>query len=293
MSVAVSTPHWRSSRPAPPRRHRPGQPHPPSVGRRRALATAASLGFLTEPMVSIQRPRLGNTIYGQYGRDFTSSDGQSFMVVRLTARHLGTGRLTRTASRRRAGRLLGVDFARRRQPLRATAGRSTTCSPNGSDPHRRGGRRRAVGQLGAVGPLSRARRGGSSPRVTANPFVCAPASGPDRDARHPDYRCRWTVRTPTATGAAPRRRQPRYRPNKQDMTNGVLTGLLTLAPVVTTPSAERATGRWKTRHGGHRRPGDASPRVTVDAERVPTALHVQFLRGGDAGEPVDYRVTRS
>ena len=54
-----------------------------------ALATAANLGFLTEVMVTgAQRPRLGNAIFGQYGRDFTSSDGVSFMVVALTPRHV-------------------------------------------------------------------------------------------------------------------------------------------------------------------------------------------------------------
>ncbi|MGV0992227.1 MAG: CoA transferase [Mycobacterium sp.] len=53
-----------------------------------ALATAANLGFLTEVMVTgQQRPRLGNAIFGQYGRDFTSSDEVSFMVVALTPRH--------------------------------------------------------------------------------------------------------------------------------------------------------------------------------------------------------------
>ena len=53
-----------------------------------ALATAANLGFLTEVMVNgTQRSRLGNAIYGQYGQNFTSSDGASFMVVALTNRH--------------------------------------------------------------------------------------------------------------------------------------------------------------------------------------------------------------
>ncbi len=53
-----------------------------------ALATAANLGFLTEAMVNgVQRPRLGNAIFGQYGRDFVSSDGRRFMVVALTPRH--------------------------------------------------------------------------------------------------------------------------------------------------------------------------------------------------------------
>ncbi len=53
-----------------------------------ALATAGNLGLLTEPQVNgTQRARLGNAIFGQYGQDFTSSDGVSFMVVALTARH--------------------------------------------------------------------------------------------------------------------------------------------------------------------------------------------------------------
>ncbi|CAN5689390.1 CoA transferase [soil metagenome] len=53
-----------------------------------ALATAGNLGFLTEPMINgTQRERLGNAIYGQYGANFTSSDGVSFMLVALTGRH--------------------------------------------------------------------------------------------------------------------------------------------------------------------------------------------------------------
>ncbi len=79
-----------------------------------ALATAANLGFLTEPMVNgVQRPRLGNAIYGQYGRDFTSSDGQSFMVVALTPRHFrDLAELTGTAQAVAAlADSLGVDFA--------------------------------------------------------------------------------------------------------------------------------------------------------------------------------------
>ena len=53
-----------------------------------ALATAGSLGFLTEPMVTDrERPRLGNALYGQYGQTFTSADGVDFMVVALTGRH--------------------------------------------------------------------------------------------------------------------------------------------------------------------------------------------------------------
>jgi acyl-CoA thioesterase II len=31
---------------------------------------------------------------------------------------------------------------------------------------------------------------------------------------------------------------------------------------------------------------------TVEADRMPTNMHLQFLRGGEAGDPVDYAVTR-
>ena len=31
---------------------------------------------------------------------------------------------------------------------------------------------------------------------------------------------------------------------------------------------------------------------TVDADRPPTNIHLQFLRGGEAGEPVEYTVAR-
>lgn len=79
-----------------------------------ALATAANLGFLTEAMVNgHQRPRLGNAIYGQYGRDFTTGDGESFMVVALTARHFrDLAELTGTTEAVAAlAEALGADFA--------------------------------------------------------------------------------------------------------------------------------------------------------------------------------------
>jgi 2-methylfumaryl-CoA isomerase len=78
-----------------------------------ALATAGNLGLLTEPQVNgTQRARLGNTIYGQYGQDFTSSDRVAFMVVLLTPRHFrdmvhvtGTGSAVVALAE-----ALGVDF---------------------------------------------------------------------------------------------------------------------------------------------------------------------------------------
>jgi 2-methylfumaryl-CoA isomerase len=79
-----------------------------------ALATAANLGFLTEPMVNgTQRPRLGNAIYGQYGQDFTSSDGATFMLVALTNRHFrDLAELTGTTKAVAAvAEALGADFS--------------------------------------------------------------------------------------------------------------------------------------------------------------------------------------
>jgi 2-methylfumaryl-CoA isomerase len=53
-----------------------------------ALATAGNLSFFTEAMINgTTRERTGNSVYGTYGQDFTSSDGVSFMVVALTGRH--------------------------------------------------------------------------------------------------------------------------------------------------------------------------------------------------------------
>jgi 2-methylfumaryl-CoA isomerase len=79
-----------------------------------ALATAANLGFLTEVMVNgTERPRLGNSVFGQYGQNFTSSDGVSFMVVALTGRHFhDLAELTGTAKAVAAvAEALSADFA--------------------------------------------------------------------------------------------------------------------------------------------------------------------------------------
>ncbi|MCX2929115.1 CoA transferase [Mycobacterium sp. CVI_P3] len=79
-----------------------------------ALATAANLGFLTEPMVNgTQRPRLGNAIYGQYGQDYTSSDGVTFMLVALTNRHFRdlTALTGTTKAVAAVAEALGADFS--------------------------------------------------------------------------------------------------------------------------------------------------------------------------------------
>ena len=53
-----------------------------------ALATAGTLGYLTEPQLDgSSRPAVGNHIYGTFGTDFTTADGGRFMIVALTTRH--------------------------------------------------------------------------------------------------------------------------------------------------------------------------------------------------------------
>lgn len=80
-----------------------------------ALATAGDLGYLAEAQLSEQpRQRMGNDVYGDFGRDFATRDGARVMVLVLTERHWADLlRLTGTASL--VGRLeteLGVDFTR-------------------------------------------------------------------------------------------------------------------------------------------------------------------------------------
>lgn len=54
-----------------------------------ALATAGTLGHLAEAQLRPDSARTpdGNHVYGSFGRDFQSADGERFMVVALTPRH--------------------------------------------------------------------------------------------------------------------------------------------------------------------------------------------------------------
>jgi 2-methylfumaryl-CoA isomerase len=50
-----------------------------------AAATMANLGFMAETLFAgHQRPRMGNDIYGAFGRDFTTRDGQKLMLLAIT-----------------------------------------------------------------------------------------------------------------------------------------------------------------------------------------------------------------
>ncbi|MGW0201295.1 CoA transferase [Nonomuraea sp. NPDC003201] len=78
-----------------------------------ALATAGSLGYLAEAQLNgTSRERIGNHVYGTFGRDFATADGGRLMVVALTERHwrdlLAATGLTGVVSALAAA--LGVDF---------------------------------------------------------------------------------------------------------------------------------------------------------------------------------------
>jgi 2-methylfumaryl-CoA isomerase len=48
-------------------------------------ATMANLGFTAETLLSgSQRPRMGNDIFGAFGRDFATKDGQTLMLLAIT-----------------------------------------------------------------------------------------------------------------------------------------------------------------------------------------------------------------
>ncbi|GAA2582243.1 CoA transferase [Actinomadura fulvescens] len=77
-----------------------------------ALATAGNLGFLAEAQLGQERPRVGNHLFGGFGRDFAVADGR-VMVVAMTGRHFAdlcqvTGVRETVAE---LERLLGADFS--------------------------------------------------------------------------------------------------------------------------------------------------------------------------------------
>lgn len=53
-----------------------------------AVATAGNLGYLAEAELSTHsRERMGNQVYGDFGRDFVTADGVHVMLLVLTSRH--------------------------------------------------------------------------------------------------------------------------------------------------------------------------------------------------------------
>ncbi|PID44502.1 MAG: 2-methylfumaryl-CoA isomerase [Proteobacteria bacterium] len=51
-----------------------------------AMAVLSHLGFIAEATLGAERPRYGNYLYGAFGRDFLTADGERVMVIGLTGR---------------------------------------------------------------------------------------------------------------------------------------------------------------------------------------------------------------
>ncbi len=78
-----------------------------------ALSTVANLGHVAEAEVlGEQRARLGNDLYGAFGRDFATADGERFIVVAISAKQWrGLVQATGLAAQVEAiEQRLGVDF---------------------------------------------------------------------------------------------------------------------------------------------------------------------------------------
>ncbi len=79
-----------------------------------AMSTVANLGHVAEAeILGGQRARLGNDLYGAFGRDFLTSDGQRFIVVAISIKQWN-GMLEATGTSAQVAALeqeLGVDFS--------------------------------------------------------------------------------------------------------------------------------------------------------------------------------------
>ena len=279
-----------------------------------ALATAGNLSFLTEVMVNgTARERIGNSIYGQYGQEFTSSDGVSFMVVALTGRHFrDLCELTGTTKAVAAlAETLGADFSDEGERYRhrdALTGLFTEWfSRHTAD--------EIAAALSATSILWERYRSFAEvvteDRVTANPMF-TPLDQP-RIGRIPGTRACRCRSTATIRGRSP---HPRSATTRRACSRSGWGS----APSTSRSSPNRAPWHERTaescstlqpgcrcRHAGSGPPADpagkrafggqfvaqslAAACRTVDADRLPTNMHLQFLRGGEAGDPVEYAVT--
>jgi len=52
-----------------------------------ATGSVANLGMIAEALVTSPRPRLGNDVFGAFGRDFVTADGTRLMLMAITPRH--------------------------------------------------------------------------------------------------------------------------------------------------------------------------------------------------------------
>jgi 2-methylfumaryl-CoA isomerase len=79
-----------------------------------AIASLGHLGQIAEVQGGADRPKMGNTLFGAFGRDFKTADSQRLMVVAITPRQW-TGLLTALALGQAVAAIegaLGVSFAK-------------------------------------------------------------------------------------------------------------------------------------------------------------------------------------
>ena len=278
-----------------------------------ALATAGNLSFLTEVMVNgVARERIGNSIFGQYGQAFISSDGASFMVVALTGRHFRdlaevTGTTKATAA---LGDALGADFTDEGQRYRHRDALTGLVHRVVHRSHRRRDHRGIVGDLHPLGALPhlRRRRGQSegdreSVVQPAGPAADRRVSGRRSAAgsqrRLPAGGSRARVGRPHRRGAPRKARPLRCRHHSTDRrgNRGVST-LLRLLDVRPGPSDDVWLGPASGPEGKRSFGGQfmaqtlAAASRTVEPMKLPTSMHLQFLRGGEAGDGVEYSVQK-
>ncbi len=97
-----------------------------------ALATIGHMGFIAEVQINdADRPRVGNDLYGAFGRDFLTRDGRRVMVVGLTRRQWhNLGRATGLSAEFDAvGQRLGLDLTEEGNRFRARAELAAVLAP--------------------------------------------------------------------------------------------------------------------------------------------------------------------
>lgn len=79
-----------------------------------AMAVMGHLGFIAEASLGIERPRYGNYLFGAFGRDFLTSDGERVMVIGLTGRQWKSlcEATETTAEMEALAKKLGRDFSK-------------------------------------------------------------------------------------------------------------------------------------------------------------------------------------
>jgi 2-methylfumaryl-CoA isomerase len=88
-----------------------------------ALATLGSLGYIAEAQLGQRRPRIGNYLFGAFGKDFLCADGVRVMIVALTRKQWSALVAALGIGAELAGleRETGLDFAREGHRFRARA----------------------------------------------------------------------------------------------------------------------------------------------------------------------------